>query len=133
MKLKRKFAIGLCLFYVLSVTGMALSMHFCSGDLADVAFFQNETSCTMCNDIPLEKKTDNCCEDTEVIAKVDHSHQLTSTLTMPDLFLVDHILPYPALNLTQRVVENTTNDFLNRPPPTQSKVAILVLHQTFRI
>ena len=133
MKLKQKIALGLCLFYVLSVTGMALSMHFCSGKLADVAFFQNETSCKICNDIPLEKKADNCCEDTEVTAKVDHSHQIAGGITLPSLFLVDHILPYPVFNFTQHVVENHTNDFFNRPPPGQPKVDILVLHQTFRI
>ena len=133
MKLKQKIAFSLSLFYLLSIMGIALSVHFCSGKLADLALFSKQTSCKYCKDIPVEKKADNCCKDTEVMAKVDHSHQISNSLTLPQLFTVDVILPYPIIKQALWVAENTTHNYLNKAPPPQQGVALIVLHQTFRI
>jgi len=40
MKTRNKIAIGLCSFYLLSVTGIALNLHFCSDELSSVHFTQ---------------------------------------------------------------------------------------------
>jgi len=40
MKTRNKIAIGLCSFYLLSVTGIALNLHFCSNELSSVHFTQ---------------------------------------------------------------------------------------------
>lgn len=133
MKSKQKIAIGLALFYVLSVMGVALSVHFCGGKLAEIAVFAKETSCKYCKDTPAEKKTDNCCKDTLVTAKVDHSHQMSSSLTLPQLFTVDLILPYPIFKQTQWIAEQASNSILNKVPPLDQRVGLVLLHQSFRI
>ncbi len=133
MKSKQKIAIGLALFYVLSVMGVALSVHFCGGKLAEIAVFAKETSCKYCKDTPAEKKPDNCCEDTQVVAKVDHSHQMSSSLTLAQLFTVDLILPYPIFKQTQWIQEQNSDNFLNKAPPLYQSVGLVVLHQSFRI
>ncbi|MEJ5962353.1 HYC_CC_PP family protein [Pedobacter immunditicola] len=40
MKTRNKIAIGLGFFYLLSVTGVALNLHFCSNELSSVHFTQ---------------------------------------------------------------------------------------------
>jgi len=36
MKTRKKIVIGLCSFYLLSVTGIALNLHFCGNELSSV-------------------------------------------------------------------------------------------------
>lgn len=47
MRTRKKIAIGLCSFYLLSVTGIALNLHFCSNELSSVNFTQ-KADCIAC-------------------------------------------------------------------------------------
>jgi len=91
MKLKQKIALSLAVFYAVSVMGLALSLHFCGGKLANVKIFSNEVSCKFCKEIPAEKKDDGCCKNTQVTVKVKDSHQAEAQIQMPKLFF------YPAV------------------------------------
>ena len=47
MKLQRNIAMALSVFYLISVIGLAMNMHFCSGKLADVSF-KKHSGCGSC-------------------------------------------------------------------------------------
>ena len=70
MKTRNKIAIGLCSFYLLSVTGIALNLHFCSNELSSVNFTQ-KANCIACEPVGnhLLAKKDTCQNNHTVEAK----------------------------------------------------------------
>lgn len=132
MKLKQKLALGLSAFYMMSVIGVALSVHFCGGKLASVSFFTNEVACKYCKAEPVAKKDDACCKNTKVEVKVKDNHKAESSFKLPKLFsleiflgnrLTDFFLPYfPAFFSSAE----------NKAPPKSSSVSLHVLNCVFR-
>ncbi len=132
MKLKQKIAVGLATFYLISVIGVALSMHFCGGKLASVALFANKTSCKYCKQEPLAKKDDGCCKNTKIDVKVKDSHQTESSFKLPKLFSLDTYLHPRISNLIQYFFPKIVGNGTNKAPPKTSGVAIHVFNCVFR-
>ncbi|WP_113651440.1 HYC_CC_PP family protein [Pedobacter namyangjuensis] len=133
MKLKQKFAIGLCAFYVLSVVGIALSMHFCGGKLASVALYSNKLACKYCKTEPVEKKDDDCCKNKQVDVKVKDSHKAETGFKLPKLFEVETTLPHRIANFIEPVITFFSNKLSNKAPPNTSSISKQVLNCVFRI
>lgn len=132
MKLKQKFALGLCAFYAVSVIGIALSIHFCGGKLADVSLFANKTSCKYCKTEPVEKKDDNCCKNTKVDVKVKDSHQAESSVKLPKVFSLESYLPAHIVTFLRPFFPKYFNGSVNKAPPRTSGISLQVLHCVFR-
>jgi hypothetical protein len=132
MKLKQRLAFGLCLFYTLSVIGLALSMHFCGGKLASVAIYTNKTACKYCKSEPIAKKDDGCCKNTKVEVKVKDSHETTAAFKLPKLFSTSVFLPSIAVALFQKTTLLAVRKIDNKAPPSLSRVAIHVFNCVFR-
>ncbi|KQR71909.1 hypothetical protein [Pedobacter sp. Leaf176] len=133
MKLKQKIALSLALFYMVSVMGLALSLHFCGGKLENVKLFSNEVSCKFCVDIPAEKiKDDGCCKNTQVTVKVKDSHQTAAKVEMPKLFSIQLFLHPPVLEFISNITPAFSRKISNKAPPLSSRVALHVFNCIFR-
>ncbi|WP_316830342.1 HYC_CC_PP family protein [Pedobacter aquatilis] len=133
MKLKQKIALSLAVFYMVSVMGLALSLHFCGGKLENVKLFSNAVSCKFCKDIPAEKiKDDGCCKNTQVTVKVKDSHQTEAQIQMPKLFSIQLFLHPPVLAFLANVRPAFLNKITNKAPPLSTRVALHVFNCIFR-
>ncbi|UKT63513.1 HYC_CC_PP family protein [Pedobacter mucosus] len=132
MKLKQKIALSLAVFYAVSVMGLALSLHFCGGQLENVKLFSNEISCKFCKDIPAEKKGDGCCQNTQVNVKIKDSHQVEAQTQMPKLFSIQLFLHPPVLEFLSSITPAYFSKISNKAPPLSSGVALHVFNCIFR-
>lgn len=129
---KQKLALSLCAFYLVSVIGVALSMHFCGGKLASVAIYTNETACKLCKAEPVEKKDDACCKNTKVDVKVKDSHQAESTFKLAKLFSVDTYLHPRLIAVFKHYLPSIFSRLENKAPPKAAGVALHVFNCVFR-
>lgn len=132
MKLKQKLALSLCTFYLVSVIGVALSMHFCGGELASVSVFTDRAACKYCKEEPKDKKDDGCCKNTKVEVKVKDSHQTESSFKLPKLFSLEAYLPSRISELFKPFFPAFFSRMENKAPPRPAGVAIHVLNCVFR-
>lgn len=133
MQLKRKIAIALCSFYLISVIGVALSFHFCGGRLASVSAVSTPKGCKFCAS---EKKTGtekDCCKDTSLHVKVDDSHRAAKTISAPDFFGFTTFLPAGITELFTRILPVLfTVETVYETPPDPSGIALNIMHCVFR-
>lgn len=132
MSLKQKLAISLCTFYLVSVIGVALSLHFCGGKLASVSVSTAKASCKYCKSEPITKKEDNCCKNTKVDVKVKDTHKAQSAIKLPKLFSVDVIVPRAFHAVFNYFLPSLFNRLENKAPPKTSSVALHVMNCVFR-
>jgi hypothetical protein len=132
MKLKQKLALSLCIFYMVSVIGVALSMHFCGGKLASVSFTNAQTACKFCKAEAADKKDDGCCKNTKVDVKVKDSHQAETTFKLPKLFSFETYVHPRLFNLLQKILPNYFESLENKAPPKPTGVALHIFNCVFR-
>ena len=132
MKLKQKLALSLCAIYVVSVIGIALSMHFCGGKLASVSLYANKTSCKYCKTEAANKKDDGCCKNTKVDVKVKDSHQAEASVKLPKVFSLDSYLPTHIVEFLKPFFPKYLGGSENKAPPRTSGISLQILHCVFR-
>ncbi|MFI5451523.1 hypothetical protein ACHMWN_05140 [Pedobacter sp. UC225_61] len=132
MKLKQKLALSLCTFYLLSVIGVALSMHFCGGKLASVSVYTDRAACKYCKSEPKDKKDDGCCKNTKVDVKVKDSHQAENSFKLPKLFSLEMFIPTKFSVLFKPFFPAFFSKLENKAPPRSTSVAIHVFNCVFR-
>lgn len=132
MKLKQKLALGLSVFYVFSVIGLALSMHFCGGQLASVSLFANEVACKYCKAEPVAKKDDGCCKNTKVEVKVKDNHKAESSFKLPKIFSLEAILGQRLADFFRPYFPNFFSKVENKAPPKSARISLQLLHCVFR-
>ena len=132
MKLKQKLALSLCTFYLVSVIGVALSMHFCGGKLASVSVYTDRAACKYCMAEAKDKKDDGCCKNTKVDVKVKDSHQAESSFKLPKLFSLETFIPTKFSELFKPFIPAFLSKLENKAPPRSTSVAIHVFNCVFR-
>lgn len=132
MSLKQKLTISLCAFYLVSVIGVALSLHFCGGKLAGVSATHAKAICKYCKSEPAKQKDNNCCKNTTVDFKVKDNHQAESAIKMPKLFSVDVFLHPNIKEIISYCLPSIFNKLENKAPPKATGVALHVLNCVFR-
>ncbi|WP_443937269.1 HYC_CC_PP family protein [Pedobacter sp. MW01-1-1] len=133
MKLKQKIAFSLAIFYMVSVIGFALSLHFCGGKLENVQLFSHAVSCKLCKDIPAEKiKDDGCCKNTSVTVKVKDSHQTQIQSKLPKLFSIELFFRPVFFNIVQKLRSAFLTQFSNKAPPLSARLALHLFNCIFR-
>lgn len=131
MKLKQKIALGLCVFYLVSVIGIALSLHFCGGKLSSVNFTE-QAKCKICKTNEKIGKEDGCCKNTSVAAKVTDSHQSGSKVDLPKNFSIQLFLGPMLHAFVQHVFPSMAGDTENKAPPLSSRISLHLYHCVFR-
>ena len=124
--MKRIVAIIFALLYIGSVSGWALNLHYCGGELNCVSLWV-EDDCCACPD----EEEPGCCNDEGIYIKAsDDSHTAGNSIT----FYIDAALVSP--NLTYLSASNKTLPISARlrycafdlPPPQR-----IILFRTFLI
>lgn len=76
---KKTFAIFFCFLYFVSVSGIALNLHYCGGKIKSISFTHtDESGC--CKG---KMKKAGCCKETTAYAKVEDSQASASHLQVP--------------------------------------------------
>ena len=132
MSLKQKLAISLCTFYLVSVIGVALSLHFCGGKLASISASNAKEVCKYCKSEPIAKKNDNCCKNTKFDVKVKDNHQIESAVKLPKIFSIDVFIPRAARIIFEQILPNFFNKVENENPSKITGVALHVMNCFFR-
>jgi hypothetical protein len=132
MKLKQKLALSLCVFYLVTVIGVALSMHFCGGKLSSFAVYSSKPTCKFCKTAIAVEKDNGCCKNTKVEVKVKDDHQTESSFKLPKLFSVESLLPSRAIEFIGQLLPRFLSKIENKAPPKPTGVAIHVFNCVFR-
>lgn len=132
MMFKQKSALVLCAIYAFSVIGIALSIHFCGGKLADVSLYAGKTECKLCQTEPVDKADDGCCKNTKVEAKIKDSHQAEASFKLPKIFSLETYLPSNVTEIFKPFFPKFFTQLENKAPPPLSGVSLRVLYCVFR-
>lgn len=131
MKLRQKIALGLCAFYLISVIGVALSLHFCGNKLSDVQLTKT-VHCKGCKSAGKSAESNNCCKNTAVDAKIKDSHQSASGVSLPKNFSIQLFL-FPVIwEMVQEVLPRLFSRTENKAPPLSARVPLYAYNCVFR-
>lgn len=124
MKLRQKLSIGLCAFYLMTIIGIALNVHFCGGRLADVSFTET-AKCGKCKKAENKGEESDCCKNTAIEAKVKDSHKAELNLKLAHDYGIQLFLGPLITDIHYPLSANLSKRALNKAPPLS---AILPLH-----
>ena len=123
---------ALCAFYLISVIGVAMNMHFCSGKLAEVSFHK-AAGCGACKDEGKKlAKTSDCCKDTSVAAKITDSHKAGNKVNLPQDFSVELFFGPVVAELFKLIMPNTSGHHVNKAPPLSAILSLHIFNCVFR-
>ena len=131
MKMKQKIAMALCAFYLISVIGVAMNMHFCSGKLAEVSFHKT-AGCGACKEEGKLAKANDCCKDTAVEAKITDSHKTGNKVNLPQDFSVELFFGPAVAELFRIIMPNTSGHLVNKAPPLSAYLSLHIFNCVFR-
>lgn len=131
MKLRQKIALSLCTFYLVSVIGIALSLHFCGGNLADVQFSARE-HCKGCKAAEKQDTGKDCCKNTAVDARIKDSHESGSKVSVPKNYGFTLFLAPFLSEMIRTVLPGLFSRKAEEAPPLSSRVSLYVYHCVFR-
>lgn len=131
MRRQQKIAMGLCLFYLISVIGIAVNMHYCSGKLSSVRFTE-QAKCGACKGEEKVKDTHNCCKTTEVDVKVKDSHQAGFKVKIPENFSIQLLTGPRITDIFKVFLPNIFRAIENKVPPLSAKLSLHIYNCVFR-
>lgn len=130
MKLKRISAILLVVFFFISNSGMAITLHYCDGEISSINFFSTERQKCDCGEKAMKS---SCCKDKTTIfkAKIDNAKINYFTFKSTHLKLIFKPFNQNVLALETQL-NYTVSDFY-LPPQFKPKVPIYLLDRVFLI
>jgi hypothetical protein len=131
MKMKQKIAMGLCVFYLVSVIGLAMSMHFCAGKLSSVDFVET-AKCKACTNDSKIAKSHNCCKTTAIDLKIKDSHQAGTKVKLPGNFALQLFLCVPLIDVFKAMLPEPLHQAENKAPPLSSIISLHLFNCVFR-
>jgi hypothetical protein len=133
MKMRQKIAFGLSAFYLLSVIGIALSLHFCGNNLSDIAFTK-QANCNSCKTEGNKKmeKSDNCCKNATVEAKVTDQHESSAKVELPKNFSIALFFTPMVAEFFRDLLPGIFSRIENKAPPLSTKISLHLYNCIFR-
>jgi hypothetical protein len=131
MKMKQKIAMGLCVFYLVSVIGLAVSVHFCAGKLSSVRFIET-AKCKACAKDSKIAKSHSCCKTTSVDVKIKDSHQAGAKVKLPDNFSLQLFLGTHLTYVFKAMLPKFLRLAENKAPPLSSIISLHLFNCVFR-
>lgn len=118
----------LSFIYLATSSGIFLSLHYCSGDLADIKFY-GEAGCE-CGDEPMSS---DCCDDQNTFIKIKDEHNTNKLV-----FGVNQSLKFLTgfINASKQPVQTSIKQFYAKNtdgPPITSSSELNILYGVFRI
>lgn len=129
--MKKAAAILLLALFLITNSGMSVTMHWCGGRLADVSLFSTEKHNCPCGK---KKMKPGCCKDRAVTLKANNELAKTNSLTVK--------IPTPKIEFSFTTVQRDINAAAQfqlavvetyHPPPCYHTCAIYVRHRSFLI
>jgi hypothetical protein len=131
MNLRQKIALSLCVFYLVSVIGLAISLHFCGSNLSDIGLAKT-AKCGMCTSEKKEVKGDHCCKSTSLEVKITDSHQGGAKVSLPEDFSLALFLSPMLSQYLAALFPRIFGKIADKAPPLSARQALHVLHCVFR-
>jgi len=132
MKLRQKIALGLCAFYLISVIGVALSLHFCGGQLSGIHLTE-VAHCGGCKEAEKPVKADDsCCKNTKVDAKIKDSHQTGLKIDIPKNYSLPVFLSSFFLRMLESAFPKIFSKVESKVPPLSARLALHAYNCVFR-
>jgi hypothetical protein len=133
MKMRKKIALGLCVFYLVSVIGIAMSLHFCGDNLSSVKFTE-QAACSSCKVMNGKEmaKNDNCCKNETVKAKITDQHQSSDKLDLPKNYSITLFLTPIIANFIQSLLPGFFNQVESKASPLSSRISLHIMNCIFR-
>lgn len=130
MNFRQKIALALSAFYLISVIGVALSLHFCGGKLSAIHF----TEVAHCKGCKAEKmvKADNCCKNTSVEAKIKDSHESGLKVNLPKNYGTQLFLTPFLSEIAERILPRLFSTKKTEASPLSARVALYAYNCVFR-
>lgn len=113
----------LSLLLLISTSGLAISKHYCGGELISTSVFTEADSC--CD-------SDDCCKNETELIQLDVDYSVSSTVVVPESAQVD-LLAFSLVVFNLSIEENTTtHEFVlsDSPPPPKIQTS-LAIRQTY--
>ncbi len=129
----RKLALVMAFLVCMTTTGFTMNIHFCGGKFQDVAFFSEETECTMMKEAkqkascPMHAElTQPCCEDQDLsIDSSSHETFLIKTLQLQhELTAVPG--PVESFQVPVLTAEFRLSYTTYRPPPIDRDIPVFI-------
>lgn len=131
MRLRKKLTIGLCAFYLMSIIGIALNMHFCGGKLSNVSLTEI-VKCNSCKKAEKKGKKSDCCKNTFVESKVKDSHKAEVKFKIAPLFSTELFLGPLITVACDYVSSNLSSHAINKAPPLSAVLSLHLFNCVFR-
>lgn len=131
MKMRQKSALTLCFLYVLSVVGLAVSLHFCGDNLSSVSLAQS-AKCGMCTSEKKVSTTDHCCKNTSLDIKVKDSHQGVGKVSLPKNYSISLFLGPIVSHFISSIFPKAFSNIAGKAPPLSARQALYIYHCVFR-
>lgn len=132
--MKKFFVIPIMFIYLLAVSGLMVTAHYCGQEIESLSFFSDNNKCIGgdCNDKPEE--SDGCCKDKTIAAKVTNDQDAVSAFKLKPQPAEFAALPPNVYSLPNDVVLATINVIsysANAPPGLWQDIPLFKLHSSF--
>jgi hypothetical protein len=131
MKLRQKSALALCVFYVLSVIGLAVSLHFCGNNLSSISL-ADSAKCGSCGAEKKVSVANHCCKTTSLEVKVKDSHQAVGKVSLPENYSISLFFGPIISQFIAAVFPRTFSMVAGKAPPLSARQALYIYHCVFR-
>lgn len=121
---------ALSAFYLITVIGVGLSLHFCGGKLSAIHL----TEVATCKGCKAERsvKADGCCKNTTVDAKIKDSHQSGFKVDLPKNYSIQLFFTNFLSEIAERVLPNLFSRAKDDAPPLSARLSLYAYHCVFR-
>ena len=131
MQRRKITALSLCVFYLFSVIGIALSLHFCGNKLETVQLTKT-AGCKMCKTAEKKATSNNCCKNTAVDVKVTDSHQSAVKTALPKDFSLSLLFSPVVSRLLNLLMPQLFSFAEHNSPPLSGGISLHILNCVFR-
>jgi hypothetical protein len=130
MPMKKVIALFLLFIFLISNTGMAITIHFCGGKVSSISIVSTNKDRCKCGKKAMKK---NCCKEKTTVLKIKDDVVKTNSS------IVKVATQQLFLNITKQLVfsntspTNYTTLSFYRPPPLQPNTPLYLLDRAFLI
>ncbi len=107
------------LLLLVSTTGLAISKHYCTGELVSISIFNEAESCCDSGD---------CCKNETELIQLDVDYSVSSPVVLPESVQID-LLAFSLAVLNLNFEENSaTPEFIlsDLPPPPKIQMSLAI-------
>lgn len=133
--MKKFFVIPIMFIYLLAVSGIMVTAHYCGQQIESLSFFSNTSKCIDGDCDDKSGENDGCCKDKTIAAKVSNDQDAVSAFKLKLQVLEIVTLPssntYDISNNFAQSDVSLTAYSANAPPGLWQQIPLFKLHSNF--